>query len=109
MAIHRSNGYRRIATNVSSRRSTTRRLFVLGYDLCDRGVSFIAILGKYASLVCRARFGSGLGSIGIPYIDVDVHGKADAQGILFEFLGRYFDADRQALDDLDPVSGRVLR
>ena len=38
-----------------------------------------------------------------------VHRQADAQRMRCEFLGIERDAHRQALDDLDPVAGRVLR
>src|SRR5437762_12725860 len=42
-------------------------------------------------------------------VDFRVHREADAQRVTGKLLRVEGDAHRQALDDLDPVAGRVLR
>src|SRR5439155_24170669 len=42
-------------------------------------------------------------------VDVDVHRQADAEGAPGELSGIEGDAHGQALDNLDPVAGGVLR
>src|SRR6185312_7780830 len=78
-----------------------------GFDQAiDRRIVIIADIAANFMLCARRADGT---AGGVRNIDIDIHRKTDAQGMLAQLLRIERDAHGHALHDLDPVAGRVLR
>src|SRR6185369_5918808 len=75
---------------------------------CRRGESGQGFAGEAPPTLAAV---SGEVAIGLAagQIDLDLGGQTHAQRVRSQFLGVERDPDRQALDHLDPVAGRILR